>query len=513
MDHEHIRATRDRSFTTTLVERLLSDVPDAAERADLESTLRALDDVRAVVKLQAAGENTGVEPIIRTSALSVVTGMLGATRLPIREWWGSNEPVLRFAAANVLPDRQFADLVEPVLNDPIHPMLARVLASMDVGFEEPRWQSLKIRALTHSRDAVRTAAATCLLWDEPLSAEPALIRATRDLNVDVAIEAVSTLMYYPTIAVVECLDGAVGSPNTQLAEASRTSLERVLSDIADAVSIAPDAPALARWKDLLNGHRDRIASDPTVALSDAEVVSSLDRRPHAMTAWSAELEAQLTDSNGAWAIKYAHLRMLDPLTIANADQARIVEFLSRHPDPEVRSIATRHLPRLRGGSDALVEMLNDPMTTVAKAAMYALHDVADADLCVALIRDTAWEAVVDGTRTGTRVSEALRTFVRHAVGFGTGYVADRLSGLLVDSRESVRASAIEQLVSLNAIDALKSTLPMLTEAPEVTWSVHGTLLDAASRFSLPVDHAVLRRLASADHAWVAAAVAKLLPGA
>lgn len=512
MDHEHIRAVRDRSSTGWLVHRLLSDAPDAAERSDLEQTLRILDDVRAVVRLQAAGESPLVEPIIRNSALSVVTGMLGATRLPIREWWGSDDAVLRFGAAAVLPDRSFADLVESVLNDPSHPMLARVLASMDIGFEEPKWQNRKVRALSNPRDGVRAAAATCLFWDEPLSAEHALIRASRDLNVDVAIEAVSTLTYYPTEAVVDCLHATVGSPNTQLAEASRTSLERVLSDIADAVSVAPDAPVLMRWKDLLERHRDRVASDPILALTDAEVVSSLDRRPQIATVWTQELEEQLVDPNGEWAAKYVHLGMLDPSTIESADQLRIVEFLSCHPDAEVRSISARHLPRMRGGSKALLEMLEDPMISVEKAAMYALHDVVDTDPSVGLIRDLAWEAVIDGTCTSTRASEALRTFVRHAEVLGPLVVAERLSLLLSDGRESVRTAALEQMVSLHAVDVLVKALPMLDDPPEVTWAVHGTLLDAASRFSLSVDHAVVRRLANADHAWVGAAVAKLLPG-
>lgn len=513
MDHDEVRRVLDRSCTQPLLERLLSDDPDAVERTEIERTLRALDDVRSVVRLQAAGENPGVEPIIRASALGVLIGMLGAPALPIREWWGSGDPVLQFAAAGVLPTRAFADLVGPVLDQPTHPMLARVLACMDIGFEEPHWQSKKIRALTNPRESVRTAAATCLLWDEPLAAEHALIDATRDLSVDVAVEAVSTLMYYPTSGVVAALNAARQSPNETLAEGSRTALERVLSDIADAVALAPGTPSLRNWEELLTHHHSLFTSDPSLGLNTFDVAAGVSRQPAKSVPWDDQLQRELSDPNGAWAPKYARLRMLDPTTISARDQHHVVEFLSEHTDPEVRSFAAQHLPTLTGGPLALLAMLNDPMITVAKSAMYALHDVADADSNAPAIGDCAWAALTDETNTGTRASEALRTFVRHGLSLGLQFVETRLVSLLRDGRESMRSAALEQLMSLDATDALAAALPMLAEPPEVTWSVHGTLLDAAFRFNLPVESSVLRRLASVDHAWLCAAVAKLAPDA
>ena len=513
MDHDHVREVIDRSCTQSLLERLLSDDLDAVERTEIERTLRALDDVRSVVRLQAAGENSGVEPIIRNSALAVLIDMLGAPALPIREWWGSGDPVLQFAAAGVLPTRAFADLVGPVLDQPTHPMLARVLASMDVGFEEPRWQSQKIRALTNARESVRAAAATCLLWDEPLAAEHALIDATRDLSVDVATEAVSTLMYYPTSAVVATLNAARQSPNETLAEASRTALERVLSDVADAVALAPGARALRSWEELVVHYQNEVASDPSLGLSTFDVAAAVSQPAAPSVPWNDDLRSELSDPNGVWAPKYKLLRMLDPTTIAAGDHRAVVEFLCEHIDPDVRSFAAQHLPGLAGGPLALLGMLDDPMITVAKSAMYALHDVVDADPNVSAIGARAWEAVADGTLTGTRASEALRTFVRHGLSRGPQFVETRLVGLLGDSRESMRSAALEQLMSLDATEALATALPMLAEAPEVTWSVHGTLLDAAFRFDLPIESLVLRRLAGIDHAWLCAAVAKLAPDA
>ena len=253
MNHEHVRDVLDRTATRPLVQRLVSEEPDADEREEIERTLTALDDVRAVLPLQGAGENPLLSPIVRISALNVITSMLGATVLPIREWWSSTDPALRFAAASVLPHREFADLVGPVLADPRHPMLARVLGSMDIGFEEAHWQDMKIRSLSHADPAVRGAAATALLWDEPLAAHDALLEATRDIDIDVAIEAVSTLMYYPTSEVVGGLRCVAESPNAFLAASATFALERVLADIAEAVDVAPGSVHVGRWRDLL-GH-------------------------------------------------------------------------------------------------------------------------------------------------------------------------------------------------------------------------------------------------------------------
>ena len=246
-DHERVRETLDRSATKPLVAALLSDGPDSREREDIERTLRALDDVRCVVALQAAGENPNVGAIVRSSALSVVTSLRGARALPIREWWATNDPVLRFAAATVLGSREFGDLVAPVLDDPNHPLLARVLASIDIGFEEPIWQGRRIDALSNDRPNVRAAAAASLLWDEPVAAEPALINAASDIDVDVAVEAVATLMYYPTVAVIEALTVVQASPNGSLRKAASISLERVVSDVCDAVAVAPTAAVMQRW--------------------------------------------------------------------------------------------------------------------------------------------------------------------------------------------------------------------------------------------------------------------------
>src|SRR5262249_11888847 len=64
---------------------------------------------------------------------------------------------------------------------------------------------IKIRALEHPKAEVREQAAGVLLWDEPVAAEEALIRATDDADVGVAIEAANTLRYYFSCRVVRNL--------------------------------------------------------------------------------------------------------------------------------------------------------------------------------------------------------------------------------------------------------------------------------------------------------------------
>jgi hypothetical protein len=505
VDHDRIREVVDRSATLGLVSRLLSDDPDAVEREEIERSLIALDDVRAVLALQAAGENTSISPIIRVSALQVLTSMLGASVLPIREWWTGPDPVLRFAAASVLPHREFADLVRPVLDEPEHPMLARVLGCMDIGFEEEAWQRAKVRALTNHSATVRAAAATALLWDEPLCAHDALVGATHDLDLDVAVEAVSTLMYYPTVEVVEALSALTDSPNELLASSAETARARVLSDIADAVALAPRAPILARWSTLLSRHMFVVPANPSL---DASSFVAPSAKP--VFSWSVDFERQLGDPSGPWDERFSALRDLDSESVPVPDRGRVLELLSHHPDPEVRSYAAKHFPSWDGAA-ALVRLLDDPMVTVSKSAMFALHDVDALSPFSVVIRDRSWDAVVDGTRVSTRASEALRTFVRHGDAHDPDDVTRRLSALCDDPRESVRSAALEQLVVRQCETELRAAMPRLGEPPDITWAVHGTLLDAAYRFGIDVGRHTLLRLGRIDHAWLCGAVARLLP--
>ena len=516
MDHEHVRDVLDRTATRPLVQRLLSDAPDADEREEIERTLIALDDVRALLPLQGAGENPSLSPILRISALNVITSMLGAPVLPIREWWGSSDPVLRFAAASVLPRREFADLVGKVLDDPHHPLLARVLASMDIGFEESRWQDGKIRALTHVDANVRSAAATALLWDEPLAAHDALLDATRDIDIEVAVEAVSTLMYYPTTKVVEGLSEVANSPNELLASSAMVALERVLSDIGDAIDAASGSPFLHGWRELLSRHESdglvprRMAGtgSPERSGTVAAMIVTPDRP---IVSWSPELERSLLDPEGAWEKKFACIRHLDGDSVPRADRARVLDLLCHHADPEVRSGATLHVARWPGGPETLLVMLNDPMVTVSKSAMYALYDVPDSAHTCPAIYDRAWEAVIDGARVGTRLSEALRTFVRHGDVIAPDHLTGHLVSLLDDPRESARVAALEHLANRGAVDELAREMHRLRENPDVTWAVHGTLLDAAHRHNIDVPRSTLLRLVKENHAWLSGSAARLLP--
>ena len=511
MDHDHVRDVLDRTATRPLVRRLLSGDPDAEERDEIERTLIALDDVRSVLPLQAAGENSALSPILRVSALNVVTSMLGAPVLPIREWWSSHDPVLRFAAASVLPRREFSDLVAPVLRDPNHPLLARVLASMDIGFEESIWQDAKIRALRHRDASVRSAAATALLWDEPLAAHDALLDATQDIDIEVAIEAVSTLMYYPSSQVVEGLRAVGESPNELLASSASVALERVLSDITDAVDAAPGSPFMQRWRELLSRNGVDSSNSVDVSQRSRTVTAAIATPDRPIVSWSRDLERSLLDPDGAWEKKFACIRHLDGDSVALADRARVLAVLCHHADPEVRGGAAPHIAHWEGGAEALLVMLDDPMITVAKSAMYALYDVPDGAPSYRTIQERSWEAVIDGTRVSTRLSEALRTFVRHGDVDLPEEVTRRLGSLLDDPRESARAAALEHLSNRSAVEELGRHMGRLRDNPDVTWAVHGTLLDAAFRHHIAVPRSTLVRLADEDHAWMSGSAARLLP--
>ena len=66
---------------------------------------------------------------------------------------------------------------------------------MEWGFEERRFQALKIAALSHPDPSLRETAANVLLWDEPVAAEGPLLAALDDTEERVAASAANTLQY------------------------------------------------------------------------------------------------------------------------------------------------------------------------------------------------------------------------------------------------------------------------------------------------------------------------------
>ena len=117
-----------------------------------------------------------------------------------------------------------------VAADPAHPLRTTALGRMTFYFDAPADLELKVTALADPNPAVREVVAAILFWDEPVAAEGALVATAANAAEEVAVEAVYTLQYYPTVRVIRCLHELLGHPADRVRTAARGSLGEIRAD-------------------------------------------------------------------------------------------------------------------------------------------------------------------------------------------------------------------------------------------------------------------------------------------
>lgn len=498
--HERIREVVDRSWTPRLVERLVAPDVSAEELTELQRTLEYLEDARAVDPLARILEDRSLPDAVREVAGSVLrgSGMLPAAR--VRAQWERGDALLKRHALRAM-DRASADVIEPLARDPSHPLHREAIYAMEWGFEEPRFQALKVAALSHADPRVREAAADALAWDEPLCAEEPLHRAAGDPESAVAVAATSSLRYYLSQRTLVALAGRCarrGEPGETAEQSFADVRGSFLSRFLHADAKVRDA--LTAWMrpvwDLLAFDDDELHPPP-----ESLTTPTSPKREAVAAAAFIERYGAL---DGPWASKRYGMALVDPSAFTPEERDELRTFLLEHPDPAIRGEAASFFAAW-DDHRSLFRLASDPVFFVAKSATYWLGRTRPNPFVAQWAR-----AHLDAPlAVSTHGYETLATWVAHAEPDQAIPLLARM--VLEDERESLRCHAVHHLVRLRARDELGSLLPLLDEPPAVTWAVHVALLEACAELALALAPRRRERLRDVDHVDVQAALAPFEP--
>ncbi|MFF2550461.1 HEAT repeat domain-containing protein [Nocardia sp. NPDC058058] len=488
---DRITEEQDRSATFELIRTLTDHGVGESERERIGYALARLSDPRSVTPLTGIARDRDRPDEVRKAALWALEGSEIFPVETLRDWWDTGDDVVRGCVLRQVT-RGEADLVEPILNDPAHPLHRDALVGIGVTFEEPRWQRYQIAALDHSDPAVRRTAAYHLGWDEPVAAESALHRvAVNDSSVEAACAAIDSLRYYASRATLRLLHELARGDDERATEA-RAAAAGLLSDFED------DRAGIGEW---LTPVADLLASPEIGTVTEIDTAPARSgaprSKPHMPSA--AELFGLFSDPDGPWEPKLAVLRrhMLGTSwnAMPEADRPGLAAFLSGHPDPQVRALCCWVVSNW-DAVDVLLALAHDPDPNVRQSAIYTLRYMPSSPEIATL----TWDLITSGEVAGTRGQEALVTCAAHTP---PGELDDRLIDLArSDLRESIRAEAITLLG-----DNVESLLYLLSEPPLLTWAVHTRLLGACRGAGLRPS--AVSDLRDADNRYVARALANL----
>ncbi|MRG93923.1 HEAT repeat domain-containing protein [Polyangium spumosum] len=470
--HEKIRDDEDRSYTFALLACLADPETPEDERHELADTLHRLDDPRAEARLIELLQDRSAPPAVREAASSVLRWAGAENRFHLARMLRDGDLILqRYAVLGM--DHRHADLIEPIARDPDHPLHREAIRAMIWACEEPRFQALKIAALSHPNPIVRETAADVLLWDEPVAAEEPLLAALDDVVEDVAVSAANTLQYYPTRRTLARL-AELSSREGKLGEQAGYSFEQIRGQFRGDLQNAEGAEreALLAWMQpvwsILAFTDDEIRYEPPESFVRTNPVQDI------VTA--DQLLESLGGPDGPWAEKKRRLQQADPAAFSPADIERLVPFFVTHPDPDVRADGARLLGAWNR-HDALIALLDDVRFYVSKTAMYYLGKTTPSPLVAARVL----RHLLDPGVTSTHAYETLDTYVVHAP---AEEAIPRLAELAMDRREAIRLDAINTLTKLGAVREIEPLLALLEAPPLMTWSVHVALLEACRDLGL-----------------------------
>lgn len=484
----------DRSRTFPLLERVAAVATPDVERAAGFRELAQLEDYRSIGPLTAIVADDRRPESIRLAASNVVSGFDDTTTSAIRRaWWATSDPVLMRHALGLM-EREDADIVVTVAADDAHPLQETALDALGIGFGEPEFPPLLIRALDHPMPSIRAVAANALLWDEPIAAETGLLEAAHDHANHVAVEATNTLRYYATRRVLRALAELRDSDDERVSAAATDSFADLHGTFQNAIE-SGDAESIALLREWLAPVGDLVSwpDDSTPPQrwrpNDPPVRQPLSER---------DLHEMLDDPDLDWSTTRCELRQNDWNAYDSEARTRLAARLLAHPDPFVRECAGWTMAAWTK-VDELLELMGDRSSSVRKTAMYNLSSVPTNPAVAA----RAWQYLP--TVTGTAAQEALRTYLAHAP---AAEAIDRLVALArSDPREAIKYEAVHGLTNRNATKEIRALTPLLADPPGVTWAVHTALLDSLHTLDLPAPP--LTQLADVDDLHLMASVCRL----
>ncbi|MGE0328349.1 MAG: HEAT repeat domain-containing protein [Polyangiaceae bacterium] len=502
----------DRRQTLQLLARLRDASTSEDELSEIAEALSDAEDPRVVQPLRELLEDRA-----RPRALREVAGqVLGAVDYDAGEttllrWWHSGDTVLQEHALGLMDDQQGKDVLLSIARDPRHALHTLAIRGLSHGFWQPEYQRTRIAALSHPEAEVRRAATDALVFDEPIAAEPALLRCLEDSDSSVMDGAAATLEYYPSVAVVKALAARIrrGPPgfDEELAELEELHWQSVLDAFAalkrdlreHLVQAEPAVRAeLLEWLDPawteLAYTAQELEPEP---VERGEPMPKGPRR--AMDHW--ELEGILRDPAAPTSLLNG-LSDVDVLAFSDVQRASLFDLLERSEDPERLDLLARFCGETCDAT-RLLRLLEGARFGVRKSAMYHLGRLPP-DPKLALLIAEYWKRP---DVRGTHGYETLEAYVHHAP------AADARRKALSVAADSARDPhsrfhAIYALEKLGATAELTRLLPLLAEPPLVNWALHNALLDAATKRNLEVSAATLEPLGSVDNLHLREALAR-----
>ncbi len=481
-EHEAIRRTMDRDVAEALFAALVDTATSDAELDEVVASLGYVDDPRLSARLRGVVFDPDAPDRVRLAAYAVIEfGSDYFTDDERRSIWGSGNARL---AERVLGSMRDEDVVLPIAADPTHALHARAIDALAFNFEPH--QGLAIAALSHADPAVRRAAATTLLWEEPLDAVTGLLACLDDVDPGVRAEAENALQYFPDRRVLRRLAVTQGESFASLREEFGSTLS--------------SNPTLRDWMDEVADLVEPLLDDLDQRPGDDEVPAPSTTRPASEPVDIAELITSLVDPGGRWSDRRERFRVsLDWTSVAGGRRHEFVELLKAHPDPQVRSVAA-HAIAAWGHLDALLEMIDDPNHSVSKSAIYALVKTTPeprvAARLLAVLRST--------DRSISSFGELLGSYLHHAEPVDAQqFLVDRISASRL---ESELVDCVHALIELGAHDVIDGLAHLLHRPARVTWRLDITLLEAFSMRSTAIDR--LPRLEDVDDLRMAEALVR-----
>lgn len=358
--HEQICDTEDRSWTLALVDELRSASASDAERDEAVGTLACLEDYRSLSPLTAMLEDRDLPESVRGAASQVLLGFDDSTTGERRRSWWEGGDSVEMEHALRLMERSEADVIVAVAGDDRHPLQRVALLEMAFDFDEVKHQAVKIRALAHPGADVRDAAASVLMWDEPVAAEEPLVSAASDPSRDVAASAVSTLQYYPSRRVLRVLADLAKTADEQVrAEAVKSFDENV--NRFEYLATYGDPEQVTRLREWMEPVADLVGWPDDVEDREAYSPSG---EPSRIAMSESELLALLADRDGEWRPKKETLRQVAWERYAAGDGRGCVR---RSPCIPIRSCG-RSQPSPSGPGRAATSCSRSPLTRASWSA-------------------------------------------------------------------------------------------------------------------------------------------------
>lgn len=375
---------------------------------------------------------------------------------------------------------------------------------MEHGYEESKYQQLKISALAHSNEEIRAVAADLLVWDEPVSATTHLLKLAATDTETVAVCALDTLVYYSSKQVLFELDDLRKSGR----ECLKGDYEHAFSEVSQTFgrALANRGTASEHFKHWLGTAAELLTiPDEPLTIESAPVAQAESVIEDPTQLSLDQIMEDLNDADGLWKEKKDRYQYSNsPVRWKSLEEdvwKELRDFFLNHPDHEVRDIGCT-AARERADGELMMAFLDDPIHNIRKSAAYSVRYAPQSPE----IADRLWARLQLATTTSTNAYEVLESWIAHA---NDGAIDDVLLDFaLIDQRETACMYAICNLGERNAKHHIAKLLPMLDREPIATWAVHGAILDSCNKVGIRVPN--LNQLFEADGLYLQLSICEAL---